>query len=110
MIGKDEIESLTTKTFDEYVKNNYVVIVDFWAPWCMPCQMQGKQIIGKMSDLPKGVKMVKVNVDENPALAQRFNVKGIPQLYLFVNGKVMEGWTGLTKPETLFNRAKDFVI
>ena len=109
MEGKGEIEPLTAKTFDEYIKTHNVVIVDFWASWCMPCQMQGKQLIGRIADLPEGVKLVKVNVDENPSLAQRFNVKGIPQLYLFVSGRIVEGWTGLTRPEVIFARAKDFV-
>lgn len=109
MEGASDIGSVDAKTFDEYMKKNRVVIVDFWAPWCMPCQMQGKQLKGKMEMLPPGVKLVKVNVDENPSLAQRYNVRGIPQLYLFVDGKVVDGWTGLTKPETMFERAKDFV-
>ena len=95
--------------FDGYIKDNRAVLVDFWAPWCMPCQMQGRMLEASMNGLPEGVKAIKVNVDDNPHLAQRYGVRGIPQLFLFLDGKVAHGWTGLTRPEALFSKIRELV-
>jgi thioredoxin 1 len=108
MAGKDGIMvDLTETDFDDYVNKNKVVLVDFWAGWCMPCTMQGKMIEGRINDLPAGAKIAKVNVDENPGIARRFNVRGIPQMYLMVNGKSAKGWTGVTPVDELIREMKD---
>ncbi|MDG6225549.1 MAG: thioredoxin domain-containing protein [Candidatus Thermoplasmatota archaeon] len=104
-----DIHMLDANNFDAFLKENRVVLVDFWAPWCMPCQMQGRILEAAKAEVPEGVQVAKVNVDVNPSLAQRFGVRGIPQLYLFVDGRPVEGWTGLTRADTLIPRMKDFL-
>ncbi len=102
----ESIVELSVKEFDEFISKNKVVLVDFWAPWCMPCQMQGRMIEEKLSELPKGARLAKVNVDINPSIAQRFSIMGIPQMYLFVDGKPGKGWTGVTPASVLFDEMK----
>ncbi len=79
---------VTTATFEEQVLlSDQAVIVDFYADWCGPCKMLApvlEQIANERTD----VKIAKVNVDEEPALAERFRVRGIPYLALFRDGKL----------------------
>lgn len=104
MTGTDDrIVDLSEDGFDGFVKENKVVLVDLWAGWCMPCTMQGKMIEQKLDQMPAGAKVAKVNVDENPGIARKFNVRGIPQMYLLVNGETVKGWTGVTPAEVIFS-------
>jgi thioredoxin 1 len=80
---------LDEATFDEFVQGSDVpVLVDFWAPWCGPCKMM-EPIIDDLNAESNGeYSIVKVNVDENPCLAARYGVQGIPAFRLFRDGVV----------------------
>lgn len=74
-----------------------IAIVDFWAAWCGPCRMQGPIIDQLSADLvDSGVKVAKLNVDENPDAAQRFGVMSIPTLIIFKGGKAVDKLVGVT--------------
>lgn len=80
---------ITAGNFEEEVlKSDVPVLVDFWAPWCGPCQMQGPVVDEAAQELDGKLKVGKLNVDEEGSLAQRYNVMSIPTLILFQNGEV----------------------
>ncbi|OGL73324.1 thioredoxin [Candidatus Uhrbacteria bacterium RIFCSPHIGHO2_02_FULL_57_19] len=92
---------LTDANFDaEVLKSATPVLVDFWAPWCGPCQVQGPIVEGLAGEM-SSVKIGKLNVDENPAIAQRYNIMSIPTLMIFKGGQVAEQLVGVTQKAKL---------
>jgi len=88
--------ALTAKTFDKQIERNDVpVVVDFWAPWCGPCRAMAPVFERAAKELEPHARFAKVNVDEEPALASRYGVRGIPTLIVFDHGKVREQHAGL---------------
>ena len=110
-MSNENTVQVTTENFEEEVLNSSEpVIIDFWAPWCGPCKMIGP-VLEELAPKFKGrVKVAKVNVDEEPALAQSFQIRGIPALYALKNGEVVDemvGWGGKKRLEdALENLAK----
>ena len=88
------VRTVTTANFEEIVKNNETMLLDFWATWCGPCQMQGP-IIDALAEKRQDVVFGKVNVDEEIALAQQFGVMSIPTLIIFKNGEIVQKAVGL---------------
>ena len=71
----------------EVVASALPVLIDFWAPWCGPCRALLPTIEALVPLYSDSMKIVKINIDENPALKDKFNIQGIPQLYLTKNGE-----------------------
>lgn len=86
----------------EVLNADIPVLVDFFAPWCGPCQMLGP-IIDELTNefKDKKIKIGKLNVDEAPRTASQYNVMSVPTLIIFKNGKVTETLTGLQNKEAL---------
>lgn len=93
--------------FENETKNG-VVLVDFFATWCMPCRMMG-QILEEVAEEEKQVNFVKVDVDENPNLARSFGVMSIPTLVIFKDGKAQEKHIGLWQAEELKSALKKYL-
>jgi len=70
------------------------VIVDFWAPWCGPCKTLGPSLEAAVEAADGAVKLVKVNIDENPEIAQQLRIQSIPTVYAFKNGQPVDGFMG----------------
>lgn len=89
------MQEVTTATFDHYVGQVAGwVLADFWAPWCGPCRAMMPDLDALAAEFAGQVTFVKINIDENPELAERFRVQAIPQVYLFRDGGVIAGFNG----------------
>lgn len=96
--------AVTDATFDAEVRKSAVpVVVDFWAEWCGPCKQIGPSLEELSAHYAGRVKIVKVNVDENPDLPAQLGVRGIPALFLFKNGQVVSNKVGAAPKAALQN-------
>lgn len=96
----------TDATFEQDIQASVPVIVDFWAPWCGPCRVMGPILEDLARDLPGKVRVVKVNVDENPQTPARFGVRGIPTLVMFRGGEEVDQMVGVTQKAALRARVE----
>ena len=94
------VRNIKEAEYNDAIKTGKV-IVDFWATWCGPCKMQGALIEEKLLPAHPEIEVLKVDVDEEPALAAKFGVMSIPTLLLYKDGKFVEQLVGLTKPDEL---------
>lgn len=89
--------TLTTENFEEEViKSDKPVLIDFYADWCGPCKMQSPIIDALAEEYGDKIKVGKVNIDENMALAERYQVMSIPTLLIIKNGNIAKQFVGLT--------------
>jgi thioredoxin 1 len=96
------VVNVTDTTFDqEVLKAEVPVLVDFWAPWCGPCKAVAPVVEDLSKEYDGRLKVVKLNTDENPKTAQAYTIRGIPSLYLFKNGQVVEQVVGAVPKSTL---------
>ena len=75
---------------DDVLKSEKVVLVDFWAPWCKPCQMVGPVIEEIAEEYSENIKCGKMNVDENPATPTTYGIRSIPTIMLFKGGELVD--------------------
>ena len=95
--------STTDGSFDQDVlKSSGLTLVDFWAEWCGPCKALGPKLEQISDELAGKIKITKVNIDENPASPAKYQVRGIPTMILFKDGKMVEQLVG--------NYAKEAIV
>jgi len=95
---------LEQTNFSEVIENNSTVLLDFYADWCGPCQTLLPTIHKLADELKEEVVIKKVNVDENQELAAKFNIRSIPTLVFFKDGKPVDSHTGLITERNLRER------
>ena len=85
----------------ELIQSKEPVLVDFWAPWCGPCRAMAPAVDAAAEKLGSSAKVYKINVDENPDVSPRFNIKGIPTLIVFKGGQEAKRLVGLSSKEQI---------
>jgi thioredoxin 1 len=85
----------------DVLQSHLPVLVDFWAAWCAPCRMLAPTVEAVAEKYAASARVVKLNVDDNPSISQRYGIKGIPTLILFKAGREEERVVGATSKEAI---------
>ena len=102
--------TITDATFEQQVlKSTKPVLVDFWAVWCGPCQMQGPIVEDVASQIGDKAVVGKVNVDENPQTSQKYGIMSIPTLMIFKSGAVVKQFIGVQSKEALLSELNKLI-
>ncbi|MDD2411568.1 MAG: thioredoxin [Bacteroidales bacterium] len=99
--------TLTDKNFANQTKNK-LILVDFWAPWCAPCRMMAPVLNELSNDLDKAF-VGKLDVEKNQGIAAKYNVRSIPTLIIFKNGKEVDRFVGVKNKDFLLKRMQAFL-
>jgi len=98
----EHVTEVSDSSFEKDVlQSDRPVLVDFWAAWCAPCRMLEPTVDAVAEKYAANARVVKVNVDDNPSISQRYGIKGIPTLILFKGGKEAERVVGATSKEAI---------
>jgi len=107
IMASSNVLELSDADFDQAVSDDsQPTLVDFWAPWCGPCKMIAP-LIEEIADEKQGsVRVAKVNVDDNPAIAQKHEIRAIPTLLVFRGGEVKQRITGLSSKADIISKVE----
>jgi thioredoxin 1 len=98
----EHVTEVSDSTFErDVLASDKPVLVDFWAAWCAPCRMLAPTVDAVAEAYVSSARVVKLNVDDNPSISQRYGIKGIPTLILFKNGKEEERVVGASSKEVI---------
>ena len=96
---------VSNANFKEVLEKNEVVLIDFYANWCAPCRMLG-QVLEEIVETNPNIVVAKINVDEEGELAQAFNIRSIPQLYISKDGKITQNISGYVGADVILEALK----
>jgi thioredoxin 1 len=103
-------KKVTDETFEaDVLKNDKAVLVDYWAEWCGPCKMVAPVLEAIAEEHGDKLDIVKLNVDENPMVTQKYGILNIPTLGVFKNGEVVKELVGARSKSALLRELADFI-
>lgn len=100
---------MTMNNFETLISDNKPVLVDFYADWCRPCQMMAPILEDVKSQIGDQATIIKINVDENQALAAQYGIQSIPSLLIFKQGEVVWREVGVHRPTEIMAALKKFL-
>lgn len=104
------ILDVTSTTWDtEVIKAQGIVMVDFWAPWCAPCRMVSPTVEELAKEYQGRMKFMKLNTDENPDIASKYNIMGIPTLMFFKDGRSVDSIVGAVPKQQLKSKIESLI-
>jgi thioredoxin 1 len=107
-MASDKVTHVTDASFEaEVLKSGQPVLIDFWAPWCGPCRAIAPYVDQLADEYAGRLKVVKINVDDNPQTPARFGVRGIPNLVIIKGGQVKEQIVGAVPKANLVRAVDD---
>ncbi len=95
--------------FYDLINGNKPVLVDFYADWCQPCKIVSPTVAEIARELGDRIKVIKVNVDNNPAVSAKYGIRGIPTLILFKNGQILWRQSGAVPKEYILRGISPFL-
>jgi thioredoxin 1 len=96
----EKIKTLTDNNFQNQVKSG-IILVDFWASWCMPCKMMAP-VLNELSEELSNASVGKLNIEDHPKMAAQYGVRSIPTLIIFKNGKEVNRLVGVKSKDVLY--------
>ena len=96
------IKELTDESFDSVIEEG-LTLVDFWAPWCQPCKMQGPILESVAKQVDSDITIAKADVENNESHAREYGVRGVPTLIIFEDGSPVQEMVGLQDEQTLLD-------
>jgi thioredoxin 1 len=103
----EQIKVLTAQNFQNQIKSG-LTLVDFWAEWCMPCKMMVPVLNGVAEEVKGDTAIGKINIEQHQAVAAKYNVRNIPTLILFKNGKEHKRYVGVKTKDFLVNQINQY--
>lgn len=105
------VHKLDDQDFDEKViKTKKLILVDFWADWCGPCKILSPILNEVAKEYCKKIIFYKINIDDNPLTAPKYNVSSIPTLILFKNGKIVDTKSGILSLNQIKNFLNKYIV
>jgi thioredoxin 1 len=103
------LPELSKSIYDDFINNNSVAVVDFWADWCGPCKMMAPILEDVSFDMSGEASFAAVNVDKNTELGESMLIMSIPTMIIYVNGKEVDRVIGATSKQSLTNILKKHI-